>query len=257
MRLLLGIPTAGSPAPEFTASLSKLRLPKGIVGFDRHIVTGNFIPAERDLLVERAIAGRADVLIMCDDDMVLPADAFIKLCETLFASDRLAAVGALYYSRDGLRPMAVDGWDPHDTTTAHIPGFDDHTPVEVDGVGFGCVALRVAMLELLERPYFSAHVFVESAQGRVRVCDEDYLLCARLRAHGHTVALHPGVRCGHVDRASQTIAPAVWEPVATSREPRMVALVDGIATLVPVDQSTPHAVEEHLPGRIDYVIVNS
>ena len=119
---------------------------------------------------------------------------------------RAALVGALYYSRDSFRPMVVDRWDESDTRTAVIPAFD-HEPIPVDGVGFGCVALRVSALRDLMPPYFPAHVFVERGAGRVRVCNEDYLFCARLRRAGHRVLLHAGVRCGHYDRQTNTVAP--------------------------------------------------
>ncbi|HEY5339751.1 MAG TPA: hypothetical protein VIK27_01890, partial [Candidatus Aquilonibacter sp.] len=138
MKLLLGIPSAGSPAAPFLESLGKIALPAEATTVERAVITGNFVPAQRDLLVERALEREADVLVMCDDDMVLPPDTIVRLCGTLARNEDAAIAGALYYSRDGFRPMAVDRWDPRDTRTAVIPAFD-REPIAVDGVGFGCI----------------------------------------------------------------------------------------------------------------------
>lgn len=255
MRLLLGIPTAGTPAAPFVDSLTRLAMPERATAFDRFIAQGNFVPAQRELIVDRALSLAADVLIMCDDDMVLPADALTALCAVLDDQPRCGLAGALYYSRDGLRPMAVDQWDPEDTTGAFIPAFDDRTPVKVDGVGFGCVAIRTDALRALQPPYFPAHVYVEKSTARVRVCNEDYLFCAQLRAAGYDVMLHPGVRAGHFDRATSTVAPSLWESVDATNHPRMVVSENGVPRLVPADASIARGKERHLRASVEYLVV--
>ncbi|MGD0967225.1 MAG: glycosyltransferase [Candidatus Aquilonibacter sp.] len=254
MKVLLGIPSGGAPVRQFLDSLAKIVLPPNVDQLERALITGNYVPAQRDLIAERALESSADVLIMCDDDMVLPPNAFVELCALLEADTRTALTGALYYSRDGFRPMAVDRWNERDTRTAVIPAFD-REPVAVDGVGFGCVAIRVTALRDLPPPYFPAHVLVERAAGRVRVCDEDYLFCARLRRANYRVMLHPGVRCGHYDRTSKTVAPQTWEPPEVTRHERMAALVDGRPALVKADDTARSAAESHVRATLDYIVV--
>lgn len=251
MKLLLAIPTSGAPAQPFLESLATLQLPAGVASFDRAIVSGNYVPAQRELIVRRALESGADRLLMCDDDMILPPDALQKLSAVLDRDPRCALTGALYYSRDGFRPMAVDNWDSSRTTSANIPGFTAG-PVEVAGVGFGCVLLRLDALRSMARPYFEAHVFVEPDASRVRVCDEDYLLCARLRNEGHTVVLHAGVRCGHYDRASQRVQPERWEEPAATAAPRMAVSQGGVKKLVPL-AGVEAAGERHEQVSITYV----
>jgi GT2 family glycosyltransferase len=220
----------------------------------RCVITGNFIPAQRDLIVERALESGVDILIMCDDDMVLPADAFARLCATLTANPRAAIAGALYYSRDGFRPMVVDNWNEDDTRTAIIPAFD-REPVAVDGIGFGCVALRVSALRELVPPYFSSHVFIEREAGRVRICDEDYLFCAKLRRANWLVLLDPSVRCGHYNRQLQRTMPDVWEGADATSQPRMAALVDGRPMLIPVSDAPANTSEAHVQANVQYIVV--
>lgn len=251
MKILLGIPSYGAPSKPFLESLAALELPAGTTAFNHVTVTGNFVPAQRELIVERAIASSADILVMCDDDMVLPKDALVQLSAVFDAQPRCALAGALYYSRDGFRPMAVDDWDPSDTTTATIPAFDD-APVRVAGVGFGCIAIRMAAVLELEPPYFESHVYVEPAAGRVRVCNEDYLFCHRLRAAGWEIALHAGLRCGHYDRERNAVMPHQWEPRERTAIKRMAVVRDGRPALVPFAPAPAHG-EHHRAVRVDYV----
>jgi GT2 family glycosyltransferase len=254
MRFFLGIPTAGAPAKPFVDSLAHLRLPPEIRAFERGIVTGNFVPAQRDVLVDRALQWNADVLGMCDDDMVVPPDAFVKLYDVMRSDPNVSVCGALYYSRDGLRPMAVEGWNASDTTQGWIPAFDDRTPVEVGGVGFGCVLLNARIFSTLTRPFFGAQIYVERNAGRVRVCNEDYLFCARARASGRRVVLHPGVRCGHFDRQRARAFPERWEEPDASNRKRVLARIDGRYELVPLEKA-PKTVarERQIAADVTYI----
>ncbi|MBV8600521.1 MAG: hypothetical protein JO359_03030, partial [Candidatus Eremiobacteraeota bacterium] len=178
------------------------------------------------------------------------------LCGALDDDPQTALTGALYYSRDGLRPMAVDEWNGADTTRAVVPAFDDREAVAVDGVGFACVVVRVEALRALEPPFFSAHVFVERGRRLVRLVDEDYLFCERLRKAGMRVRLHGGVRCGHYDRAAKRLVPERWEsPEATNRRRMYVRTPTGEA-LVDADDSLAQAREEHRPLLLDYLLVD-
>ncbi|MBV8151813.1 MAG: glycosyltransferase [Candidatus Eremiobacteraeota bacterium] len=254
MRLFLGLPSAGSPAPPFLESLARLRLPAGCTDVERYVVTGNFIPGQRELIATEALQRGYDVIVMIDDDIVVAADALEQLTGVLAQEPRTAVAGALYYSRDGLRPMAVADWDSRDTTAAVIPAFTD-APVTVEGVGFGCVAIRAAALAALDRPLFSAHIVIERLVRRVRIADEDYVLCERLRGAGFEIRLHAGVRCGHYDRQSGVVYPRAWEdPAATAVRRMYVRTPDG-ETLVPAQDEIPRAREEHQRVSFDYVSI--
>jgi GT2 family glycosyltransferase len=226
VKLLLAIPTAGAPAAPFLASLRDLRMPASAIGFDRLTIVGNFIPGQRELAARRALSLDADVLFMFDDDMIVPPDALIRIVEALSADPRLAVAGALYYSRDGLRPMVADRWKSRDTTTAAIPAYADELTY-CDAVGFGCVGVRVRALRSMNAPFFHTQVYFEERAARVRICNEDYLFCEAARQAGWLVAMHAGVRCKHYDRASGIAYPRQWEnPSATNFE-RMIVVDPG------------------------------
>jgi hypothetical protein len=247
MKLLIGIPTAGQPARPFLDALAKITLPASVTEADRLVWTGNAIAVQREMIARDAVARGADLLAMIDDDIVVPPDALVRLLEALEGDPGAALAGALYYSRDSARPMAVTRWDSGDTTSAAIPAFAADRVAVVDGVGFGCVVVRVEALRALATPYFAAHVYVDPNSRVVRQCDEDYLLCERLRAGGRRVLLHAGVRAGHYDRGRETTAPERWEPDAETDRLRMIVLHDGATQLVPFDATVPRAVERQEP----------
>ena len=245
MKLLIGIPTGGQPTRPFLDALRELALPPG-VDADRVVWSGNFVPAQREMIARDAIERGVDLLAMIDDDIIPPPDALVRLVEALDADPTAAIAGALYYSRDSARPMAVARWDSRDTTTAAIPAFAD-APVRVDGVGFGCVVVRTAALQALSTPYLAAHLFVDRQARVVRQCDEDYLLCERFRHAGWNVLLHAGVRVGHYDRATQQSAPATWESEADTNRLRMIVLEPDGTHLVPFDETVARDAERHEP----------
>ena len=117
------------------------------------------------------------------------------------------------------------------------------------------MAVRVAAARSLERPFFPAHVYVERTDGRVRVCDEDYLFCARLRQAGHRVVLHPGVRCGHYDRGSDAVAPASWEPPDRTNRRRVLARSGETFALLPLEEAPPAAAaERRVQADVVYIV---
>lgn len=255
LRVLLGVASGGTPTAPFLEALANLTLPAYLAPLQRSVVMGNFVPAQRELIMQDAIAGKYDYLFFVDDDVVFPANALELLIETAEADPLTAVVGGLYYSRDSVRPITVAGWDSSDTSTAHVPAFTSTSTDAVAGIGFGCALLRVATAAKLTAPYFPAHVYIERSARRARLCDEDYLYCERVRRAGNLVRLDARVRCGHYDRASDSLAPVAWESDAVTSAPRMIVAENGLVHLVPLDDSVPRIDEKHVPAELTYITV--
>jgi hypothetical protein len=256
LRVILGVASAGAPTAPFIDSLAKLRLPKNVAPLQRSFAFGNFVPAQRELIMNDAVDDMFDYLFFVDDDVQLPEHALEMLLETAEADPRTAIVGGLYYSRDSARPVTVAGWNSNDTSTAHIPAFTSTSTGIVDGVGFGCALLRVSAANNLSRPYFPAHVYIERSARLVRICDEDFLYCERVREAGHVVRLDARVRCPHYDRNSNTFAPVAWETDEVTSVPRMIVVEGGVVSLVPFNPATPHVVETHVRADLTYITVD-
>jgi len=256
MKILLGIPTTGTMSKPFLDGVSTLRLPEACTLFDRSVIFGNYVPAQRELILREAIERQFDYLVMVDDDVVVPADTLEALTATAQADPNTAVVGGLYYSRDGLKPMAVQDWNSYNTSTAAIPAFTQTSSDPVSGVGFGCVLIDVAKAQTLETPYFSPQIFIERSQRRVRLCNEDYRLCERMIEAGFTVRLAAGVRCGHYERSKDQIMPLVWESDEATNLRRMIVSDAGKERLVRFDALVPAAPERHETATIDYLFSN-
>jgi hypothetical protein len=254
-RILLGIASGGSPAQPFVEALTQLRLPAGTAGLERSVAFGNFIPAQRELIMQDALDGDYDYLFFVDDDIVLPNDALENLVETMEADAQTAVVGGLYYSRDAVRPIVVAGWDSTDTTTAYIPAYTSMSTDLVDGIGFGCALLRVSTARAFAPPYFPAHVDLERRARVARQCDEDFLYCERVRKHGSRVRLDARVRCGHYDRQRAIVFPESWEPDDVTGIDRMIVAGPQRPELVPFDPSAPRIRELHAVADLVYISV--
>jgi Glycosyltransferase like family 2 len=245
VKILIGIPTSGQPTRPFLDALAELKLPDAVTEAERLVWSGNFVPAQREMMARDALERGSDVLVMIDDDMAPPSDALVKLIEALQADPRAAVVGALYYSRDSARPMVVSRWSSTRTTSAAIPPFRAGATAPVDGVGFGCVAIRTAVLRDLQPPYFGSHFYVDPAARIVRQCDEDYIFCERVLKAGWSVLVHAGARTPHYDRGTDTLVPAAWEPDEATNRLRMIVRNGETTSLIPFDDSVPQAGERH------------
>jgi hypothetical protein len=255
-RVLLGVASGGHPTEPFLAGLRGLKLPAGVAALQRSVAVGNYVPAQRELIMSDAIDEMFDYLLFVDDDIALPERALEFLLQTAESDPRIGVVGGLYYSRDSVRPVTVADWNSSDTSSAHIPAFSSTDAVAVDGIGFGCALLRVAVARELQPPYFPAHIYIERSARRARLCDEDYLYCERVRQAGYTVQLDGRVRCPHFDRDSKTSAPLAWEDDRVTSVPRMIVQENGAMKLVPFDAAVPRVNEHHTAAELTYLTVD-
>ncbi len=253
MKILLGIPTASSMSKPFLEGLATLVLPADCTLFDRTLYFGNYVPAQREMILREAIERDFDYLLMIDDDIVVPPNVIQALIDIARSDDRTGVVGGLYYSRDGQKPMAVDTWHSNSTSTAAIPAFTNSSADPVSGVGFGCVLIDVAKSRTLERPYFSPQIFIEREQHRVRLCNEDYRFCERMTDAGYVVRLAGGVRCGHYERSTDLVMPRVWEPDAVTNMRRMLVSENGVEKIVPFNALVGAAPERHEVATLEYL----
>lgn len=253
MKILLGIPTANSMTKPFLEGLATLVLPTECTLFDRIVYFGNYVPAQREMILREAIERQFDYLLMIDDDVVVPPHAIEALVTIARNDEQTAVVGGLYYSRDGLKPMVVEDWHSSSTSTAAIPAFTESSANPVSGVGFGCVLIDIAKARTLEKPFFSPQIFIERGAHRVRLCNEDYRFCERMTQAGYLVRLAAGVRCGHYERSTDTVLPRTWEPNEFTSVRRMIVSEDGIEKLVPFNARVAIAPERHEAATVEYL----
>ena len=118
--------------------------------------------------------------------------------------------------------------------------------------------MRIAAMALVvaafSRPFFATQIYVERNAGRVRVCNEDYLFCAKLRGAGYRVMLHPEVRCAHYDRSKAHAFPERWEDPQMTNRKRVLARIGERYALIPLEEA-PKTVarERQIAADVTYI----
>lgn len=78
-------------------------------------------------------------------------------------------------------------------------------PVEVDGVGFGMVAMRYGVFESTSRPWFAIRkARINGVQFPINY-GEDYSASLNMKDAGHTIWLDPGARVQHIKSVLLTL----------------------------------------------------
>ena len=115
---------------------------------------GMFIQNARNLAVDHAIENNMDYILFLDDDMVIPEDA--KLFTKLLSHNK-DIVAPLFFHR--VQPCAPLIFKRVIRANGRYTTFDNILDypkglIEVDGVGFGCVLIKVDVFKKLSKPYF-------------------------------------------------------------------------------------------------------
>lgn len=134
-----------------------------------------------------------DKIFWIDSDISWEVEHFVRLFKSekdiiagLMPVDKHGRVGVCKYDEQG-RPQVVKDMD----------FFFDDNPVEVGGVSFGFLAVRVGVFEAMARPWFKIRsVPYEGADFPVDL-GEDYSWCAGAREAGFAIWVDPKVRVEH------------------------------------------------------------
>jgi len=154
-------------------------------------------PMAREKLTTTALDHGMDYMIMYDDDMLIPYDAFPKLLEDMEAHPEIDILAPLAFMRSAPHYAVIyttkEGYDPVRHTDYYINHWVKNYPkdrlVECDAVGFGMVVIRMEMVKRMQKPYF----FSMSATG------EDILFCVNARKQAKArVFVDTRIKLGHL-----------------------------------------------------------
>lgn len=191
MRLAIGGPTRDIVPASFATDFAQLfaytreRGPWATV--DDLFLGHTYIHGGRELVLEAAVRRGFSHLLWLDTDMSFPRTAAIQL----YAHDR-PLVGCNYRTRrQGSEKFTAQQDDGTLIVTSEISkGLQ-----EVGAVGFGCVLMRMDIVNRLHRPWFR-HGLNEHG-GDI---GEDIMFCRAVRATGHQVYIDHDLskEIGHV-----------------------------------------------------------
>jgi hypothetical protein len=139
--------------------------------------------AGRDIAAKAAIDADADGVLWVDDDILLPADAFIRL---------------VAHGKDFTSGMYFQKPPPHWPLVAMFDGKsfqwlaeypDTKQLVEVDGVGFGCAFTSTKLLRTLKARHGKIFEWTDFS--------EDFTFCLRAGEAGMKPWVDTTIKCGH------------------------------------------------------------
>lgn len=185
-KILICVPSMDMVASGFAQSLAMLQ--KG--GHECAICfeCGSLVYDARNKLAKRAIEMGADYTMWFDSDMIFEPDTMIRL----FAhKDEADIVSGIYFRRSPpYTPVVFAKCNIRERSWADYGGVPTE-PVEVEGVGFGCVLVSTEVLLAVANRDMT---WFEPIKG----FGEDLSFCWRARQCGYKILLDPAVRCGHV-----------------------------------------------------------
>jgi hypothetical protein len=162
----------------------------------------------RNRACEKALANGYQWILFLDDDVVPPADMFLKLSQ--HGAD---VISGLYYRRNPpICPVAMvirDGV-PTWITTWNPPG----STVEVDLVGAGCLLIHRRVLERVPRPWFEWETDKPGHEGKSGSMSEDFAFCMHAKKAGFRIFLDTSIHCEHIGLGASSAVDGSYKPSA-------------------------------------------
>ena len=192
MNILITVPSKDSIEIETAISIANL-------DWDGHNITHTHadgmgvygVAQARNRVVEKAIAGGYDKILMIDSDMIVPEDTIVRLLDP----DVPIVTGCARYKNDS-------GRSPLFKFTQDSTGSDawlwDEIPdrrFEIRSGGVACAMIDVAVFKRISRPWF---VWQEKPNGSYY--GEDIGFYDKLHRAGYHPQADGRVRCGHIGR---------------------------------------------------------
>lgn len=213
-KVAIGIPNEGLTKPEsydnhlivsfhLGVIQERLKQTKAPIQFEFNWFTiGRLLtPIAREKLMEEALKGECDFLIMYDDDMTLPLDMFERLLDDMITHPEIDILAPLAFMRGEphwpVLYTITEGYDQERNTEYYISdivkNYPKDTLIECDAVGFGAVCIRLSMVrDKMKSPYF----FTMTKTG------EDIFFCHTARKQANArVFMDTRIKLGHLGNA--------------------------------------------------------
>lgn len=188
MKTLIAVPCMDMVNAPFAQSLCAMtKVGECHVSF----MVGSLIYDARNSLCEQALKIGADAILWLDSDMLIPPDAMVRLMKHIEEGKDI--VSGLYFNRKpDYRPTLFKSLDV-ENGKCKFTDYNDYpkdSVFEIDGCGFGCVAMRVPILTkmVLEKGNWFAPAYNSG---------EDIAFCIRAKELGYKIWCDSSIKFGH------------------------------------------------------------
>jgi hypothetical protein len=142
---------------------------------------------------------RPKKIIMIDDDIVWTVEDFKKIIE----SDK-DIIGGFYWSENEKSVVA----ELIDNKGKKINAYEldlYNSPIELNQIGFGFVAIKFEVFEKMSFPWFETYYRLDNETKKYIVVGEDVHFCVRAREMGYKTYGDPSIKLGHIKDFKHTI----------------------------------------------------
>jgi len=156
-KLLIGTPTLGIVRMEWSHARFQQVIPcnwsasSATIGYSHQVPMGYLVADAQNILVHNAVIANFQWLLLVEDDVVMPIDAFLKFNEYI-KSEKIPVVSGLYYLKKyPTEPILYRG-----RGNSCYDKFKLGDKVWVDGVPTGCLLIHGSLLQLMwkESPFY-------------------------------------------------------------------------------------------------------
>mgnify|MGYP002623690251 CR=1 FL=1 len=209
MKILIAVPTFENIYPDTFKSIYDLDPAGNELSFE--FIRGYDCATARNKIVQCAIDGDYDYVLMVDNDVVLPKDALVNLSDDLkqvclgFYAHRDA--DNIYRGRTCVCKLKDDRGISYynyplesEYTAEDLAKMkeDGHHKVQIHGGGMGCAFIRTDVFKTIKYPWYD---WVNYKGGGM--LSEDLYFCERCKSHNIKVYTDTRVSCGHMLRHVQ------------------------------------------------------
>ncbi len=178
IKLSILVPTRDTVHSQFSYCLAQLYKTTSELGIETFLFydSSTILLNQRERLLEQAKKVNSDYILWIDSDMMFPSTTAIRLLE-----HNKDIVACNYTKRT--KPLKTVAYTNLNDWDSWLPMEPQDELVKVQGVGMGCMLMKLDVFEKIQKPYFEFR-YKEDTQDYF---GEDFILLGKLREQGYDV----------------------------------------------------------------------
>ena len=172
LKLSILVPSRDTVHSQFTYCLTQLYNLTRESGIDTYLFfdSSTILLNQRNNLIKKAKEVKSDYVLWLDSDMMFPSTTALRLLE-----HNKDIVACNYMRRS--KPLKTVAYTDLNNWDSWVPLEPQEDLIKVQGVGMGCMLMKLDMFNKLEKPYFEFH-YKENTEDYF---GEDFILLGKLR----------------------------------------------------------------------------
>ena len=178
VKLSILVPTRDTVHSQFSYCLAQLFKTTSELDIETFLFydSSTILLNQRERLLEQAKKVNSDYVLWIDSDMMFPSTTAVRLLE-----HNKDIVACNYTKRT--KPLKTVAYTNLNDWNSWVPMEPQDELVKVEGVGMGCMLMKLDIFEKIQKPYFEFR-YKEDTQDYF---GEDFILLSKLREQGYDV----------------------------------------------------------------------